>query len=76
MNGSMTIPNELGSASNDVGGRMLSVVGVVEDSGDTMVLTPERQRERSTEKIKSRDKTDRSCSVRKHYQSYYQTQRG
>ena len=76
MNGSMMIPNELGSASNDVGGRMLSVVGVVEDSGDTMVLTPERQRERSTEKIKSRDKTDRSCSVRKHYQSYYQTQRG
>ena len=55
---------------------LLSVVGVVVESGDTMVLTPERQREGSTEKIKRRDKTDRSCSVRKHYQSYYQTQRG
>ena len=53
---------------------LLSVVGVVDDSGDTMVLPPAGRRGQGD--IRKSVKTDRSYSVRTHYQSYYQTQRG
>ena len=56
---------------------LLSVVGVVEDSGDTMLGTPAVRRGGVNRgDTENEVKTDRRYSVRKHYQSYYQTQRG